>query len=610
MKRNAALQQTESLEAAVANGWHLLAGDATAAIEQAQEILSVRPTNRSALRLLAAALRSIGRLEEAQETELQVIKASMQEPALVGAANAIKERKWKEAEGLLRPYLESHPNDAAGLNMFAKIAGEVGAYGYAEVLLRRALDVAPRFSAAQLQLADVLLQKGDRGAALQVLDALLEAHPEHLRGKIAKATTLGRVGEYGRALALYDELTERFPTNPSIWMVYGHLLKTVGRLDAAISAYRKAISFKPTYGEVWWSLANLKTVGLGADDQSAMQSILDGELDENDRLHIHFALGKALEDAKQFEESFRHYQQGNAIRRRLSLPYDRAKIEIQVGRSKAIFTSDFFTHRSLAGFGARDPIFVLGMPRAGSTLIEQILASHSAIEGTSELPHIIALSHQLRGERILSPQDPYPELLESLRTDQLRSIGEEYLRLAQAHRKTDRPLFVDKQPNNWLHIGLILLILPNAKIIDARRHPMSCCFSNFKQHFAHGQAFSYSLTDMAHYYGKYVELLQHFDEVLPGRIHRVVHEELVEHPEKEIRRLLDYLELPFEERCLRFHENSRPVWTPSAEQVRRPINRAGLEQWKAYEPWLAELKDALGPVVDCYPKLPELLHLE
>jgi tetratricopeptide (TPR) repeat protein len=606
MKSNSVVDQTDSLEAALSHGWRLLGQDPAAAIDQAREILHVRPSERGALRLLAAALRRAGKLEAAQDTELEVIKVSAQEPALLNAANAISERRWKEAERLLMPYLERHPNDAAGLNMFAKIAGQVGAYGYAEVLLRRALEVAPRFSAAQLQLADVLLQKGDRGAALEILDQLLEAQPEHLKAKIAKATTLGRVGEYDRALAQYEELADRFPRNAQIWMIYGHLLKTVGRLEASISAYRTAIDLKPTYGEVWWSLANLKTVTLDENDQSLMQSVLSENLDDDDRLHIHFALGKALEDAEQYEASFRHYRQGNEIRR-VAVPYDRAKIEDQVSRSKAVFTSDFFSRHGQEGFEARDPVFILGMPRAGSTLLEQILASHSAIEGTSELPHIIALSHQLRGEKILSSQDPYPELLESLPADQVRALGQEYLRLAGAHRKADRPLFIDKQPNNWLHIGLIHLILPNAKIIDARRHPMSCCFSNYKQHFAHGQAFSYSLPDMAHYYRQYVELLQHFDELLPGRIHRVIHEELVEQPEKEIQRLLDYLELPFEEKCLRFHENSRPVWTPSAEQVRRPINREGLDQWKVYEPWLAELKQALGPVLDCYPEPPRLI---
>jgi tetratricopeptide (TPR) repeat protein len=487
--------------------------------------------------------------------------------------------------------------------MLAKIAGHVGAYGYAELLLRNALSVAPGFTAAQLQLADVLLQKGDRSAALEVLDYLLDAQPEHLRAKIAKATTLGRVGEYRRALDLYEELIGRFPGNTQIWMVYGHLLKTVGRLEEGLAAYRKALDLKPQYGEVWWSLANLKTVTLDLADRGAMQAALEQDPGEDDRLHIHFALGKAFEDAEEYEASFRHYDEGNRIRR-AALPYDGAKIEDQVRQSKTLFTAEFFDMRSAHGHDARDPIFILGMPRAGSTLLEQILASHSAIEGTSELPHIIALSHRLRGDKIFSSQDPYPELLADLPPDQVRSLGQEYLRLAQAHRKSERPFFIDKQPNNWIHIGLIHLVLPNAKIIDARRHPMSCCFSNFKQHFANGQAFSYSLDDMAHYYRNYVELLEHFDMVLPGRVHRVIHEELVERPEDEIRRLLAYLGLPFEEQCLRFHENNRPVWTPSAEQVRRPINRAGLDQWRPYEQWLEPLKVALGPVIDAYPQAP------
>lgn len=598
------VHETESLEAALANGWRLLRSDPAGAVEQAQEILRVQPAERTALRLLAEALRQAGRVAEAQEVELQVIKASGQEPALRDAANALSARKWNEAEHLLRPYLDRNPWDSAGLNMLAKIASHVGAFGYAETLLRNALEVAPRFTAAQLQLADVLLQKGDRGAALEVLDGLLDEQPQHLKAKIAKATTLGRVGEYRRALDLYEELVGRYPGNAQIWMIYGHLLKTVGRLEDGISAYRKAIELKSSYGEVWWSLANLKTVILDRQDRDAMGAAIEGDLEEDDRLHLHFALGKAAEDAGEFEESFRNYAKGNEIRRSM-LPYDAPKIEERVRRSKAFFTRDFLQKRAGEGAKAPDPIFVLGMPRAGSTLLEQILASHSRIEGTSELPHMIALSQSLRGDKILSSGDPYPEALAELPPERLNSIGEEYLRLAQAHRKTERPFFVDKQPNNWLEIGLIQLVLPNAKIIDARRHPMSCCFSNFKQHFARGQAFSYSLRDMAHYYRNYVELLEHFDAVLPGRIHRVIHEQLVEEPEREIRRLLDYLELPFEEGCLRFHENSRPVMTPSSEQVRRPINRDGIEQWKAYEPWLGPLKEALGPVLECYPGVPE-----
>lgn len=596
-------RETDSLEAALANGRRLLGTDPAAAIEQAQEILRVNASERAALRLLAAGLRRAGRRGEAEDIELRVIQSSPQEPALLSSAQAISGKKWNEAERLLRPYLEEHPEDAAALNMLAKIASHVGAYGYAELLLRNALEVAPRFAAAQLQLADVLLQKGDRRAALEVLDGLLDQQPEHLKAKIAKATTLGRVGEYRQALGLYQELVERFPRNAQIWMVYGHLLKTVGSLDEGIAAYRKAIDLKDDYGEVWWSLANLKTVKLDGRDRNAMRAALNRNLDEDDRLHIHFALGKALEDAREFEESFAHYKQGNEIRRS-DLPYESKQTEEQVRRSKNFFTPDFFMQRAGQGCGSPDPIFILGMPRAGSTLLEQILASHSAIEGTSELPHIMALNQSLRGDRILSSQDSYPEMLARLPAEQIKALGEEYLRLAQAHRKTVRPFFIDKQPNNWTQIGLIHLILPNAKIVDARRHPMSCCFSNFKQHFARGQAFSYALGDMGHYYRSYVELLQHFDAVLPNRIHRVIHEELVEGPEREIRRLLDYLELPFEEQCLRFHENSRPVWTPSSQQVRRPINREGVDQWKAYEPWLGELKEALGPVLESYPEPP------
>jgi hypothetical protein len=321
------------------------------------------------------------------------------------------------------------------------------------------------------------------------------------------------------------------------------------------------------------------------------------------RLHLHFALGKAHEDEKDYEAAFRHYAEGNAIRR-AELPYDAAKFELQIDAMKATFTRELVEDKKGQGCAARDPIFILGMPRAGSTLLEQILASHSLIEGTSELPHIIALTQKLRGDKVLAAQDPYPRLISSLEPERLRELGEEYLRNSRVHRTTQRPLFIDKQPNNWSQAGFIHLILPNAKIIDARRHPLSCCFSNFKQHFARGQVFSYSLEGLGHYYRQYVRLMRHFDDVLPGRVHRVIHEELVENPEAEIRRLLDYLELPFEEECLRFYENDRAVWTPSSQQVRQPINRQGMDQWRPFEPWLGPLKDALGPVLDAYPEAP------
>ncbi len=329
------------------------------------------------------------------------------------------------------------------------------------------------------------------------------------------------------------------------------------------------------------------------------------DLTQEDRFHFHFALGKAAEDAKEYADSFGHYATGNRLRQE-AVPYDGDTITENVRRSRALFTPDFFAARRGAGSPAPDPIFIVGLPRSGSTLVEQILSSHSAIEGTMELPDVVGIVKELSGRHRRSEVSKYPEVLESLEPDALRELGERYLQQTRVQRKTDAPYFIDKLPNNWAHVGLIHLILPNAKIIDARRHPLSCCFSGFKQHFARGQNFTYSLADIGRYYADYVALMAHYDAVLPGRVHRVFYERMVDDTESEVRRLLDYCGLPFEDACLRFYENDRAVRTASSEQVRQPIFRDAVEHWRNYEPWLDPLKAALGPVLDAYPAAPPL----
>jgi tetratricopeptide (TPR) repeat protein len=567
--------------------------------------LRINPVEGDALRLLGKALRGLSQDAEAEQAELAAIKASAHNPVLVEAAVAIRENRLNAAEHLLRPYLAKTSEDAAALRMLAEIAARVGALPDAEELLRTALTLAPAFSSARLKLAGILLLRNRLPESLAVLDELLGDEPESVQAKGSKAAALGRIGDYQEALRLYEELLERSPDKPGIWLSYGHVLNTVGRLDDSVAAYRRAIALNPEFGEVWWSLANLKTVRLESDDVALMSAALDtpGLSDEN-RLHLHFALGKALEDSGEHRTSFEHYSEGNRIRHE-SVGYSAEATSDLVRRCEAIFTKDLFAERAGSGCPAADPIFVLGMPRAGSTLIEQILSSHSMIEGTSELPHIPGLTRRIDAERAKEERGVFPEWAKDLGAEELRELGEEYLDNARLHRKTGKPFFIDKLPNNWINIGLIQLILPNARIIDARRHPLGCCFSNFKQNFARGQGFSYSLEDLGRYYGDYVRQLRHFDGQLPGRIHRVFHEDMVEDSEAEIRKMLDYVGLPFEQSCLRFYENDRAVRTPSAEQVRRPINREGVEQWKAFEPWLGPLKEALGPVLDCYPQVPE-----
>jgi tetratricopeptide (TPR) repeat protein len=547
------------------------------------------------LRARARALRAAGRDAEAEDLELAAIDASVGNPLLVEAAAALVAGDLRKAELILRPYLSDDPFDVAAIRMMAELAGRLGRYRDAEALLRRALELAPGFRPARSNLATVLHRQNRSAEALEQLDLLLAEDPENPSHANLKAAALGRIGEFDEAIELYESVLAKAPDQPKIWMSYGHVLKTVGRQPDSIAAYRRAIALRPGLGEVWWSLANLKTYRFDDADVAAMQAALEGPgLSDDDRLHLHFALGKALEDRGEAEASFRHYAQGNAIRR-TQLPYDPEDTAEQVARAKAIYTPDFFAARAGWGCPAPDPIFILGMPRAGSTLIEQILASHSQVEGTMELPDIPALAARIGSG---------PKPLADYSADEIRALGEEYLDRTRIQRKTARPFFIDKLPNNWAHVGLIRLILPNAKIVDARRHPLASCFSNFKQHFARGQSFTYGLRDVGLYYAAYVELMAHFDAVLPGAVHRVIYERLVDDTEGQIRALLDAMRLPFEPACLRFWETERAVRTASSEQVRRPINRDGLEPWKPYDPWLAPLKEALGDVLACYPDAP------
>ncbi len=572
------------------------AADADGDRDRARDLL--RATGR-APGLTASDLRAIGdawhRLEESTEggeAHLRALAASLRDPELLACADALARNELAQAEPRLRARLKAAPTDVAAIRMLAELAGRIGRYRDAEVLLRRALDLAPGFHAARANLATVLHRQNRPVEALAELDRLRDNHPDHAGHDNLRAAALGRLGAFEEAIALYEQVLARVPDQPKVWMSHAHMLKTVGRLDDSIAAYRRALALAPTLGEVWWSLANLKTVRFADADVAAMEAALArADLTAEDRFHLEFALGKALDERGRAEAAFARYADANRHRRAV-LPYRAEDIRATVDRMIAVLTPALFARFDGAGSPDRDPIFVLGMPRAGSTLIEQILASHSQVEGTSELPDIPVLSGRVR---------PYPAGLAEADAALLHELGERYLERSRVQRRTDRPRFVDKLPNNWLHTGLIHLILPNATIIDARRHPLDCSWSNFKQHFARGQAFSYDLADMGRYYADYVLLMDHVDSVLPGRVHRVIHERLIADPEGEIRALLDACALPFEETCLRSHENARPVRTPSSEQVRRPISRDGVDAWKPFAAWLGPLRDALGDVVERYP---------
>jgi tetratricopeptide (TPR) repeat protein len=515
-------------------------------------------------------------------------------PRLIEAAMAMNENRLDVAERLLKPHLKEDPFDAAAIRMLAELAARIGRWRDAENLLRRAVELAPGWAAAKANLALVLGRMGRPAEALELLDDVFAQEPGEVGHWNLKAATLGRLGDFDEAIRLYEEVLAKLPKQPRVWLSYGHMLKTVGRQGDGIVAYRKAIEIEPALGEAWWSLANLKTVKFDEDDISAMRRALESTgLTEQDRFHLDFALGKAMHDAGRASEAFEHYSRANALRLKTQ-PYRPGEITRLVDRSIEAFSADCFADHG-GGCEATDPIFIVGMPRAGSTLIEQILSSHSKVEGTSELPDLPMLTRKL---------GPYPKAILQASADERRALGEEYLRRAGVQRRTERPFFIDKLPNNWLYVPFILLILPNAKIIDARRHPLGCCFSNFRQHFARGQDFTYDLEHVGRYYADYLRLMSHVDTALPGRVHRIIYEQMVENTEARVRQLLDYCGLEFEPQVLQFYKTERAVRTASSEQVRQPIYRDATEEWRAYEPYLAPLRHVLGSIIDAYPEIP------
>ena len=574
------------------------------AVTALRRTVALKPGHPEAWRHLADHLLAMGQAEEGDAAYARHIQASTRQPALQQAAAALLKNDLGVAEKLLKTHLMQAPTDVPAIRMLAEVAVRCGRLEDAAHLLRRCLELAPGFAAARYNYAVLQHRRNDPAAALAEIERLLAVDPRSPSYRNLQAVILSRVGEYTRSGEVYEQLLREYPRNAKVWLSYGHVLKTAGRQDDCIAAYRRSLELEPGFGEAYWSLANMKTFRFSETDLAAMRAQLARtDLADEHRLQLHFALGKACEDADDHARAFEHYAQANALQR-ASHPYDAELNTRRVRRLEQTFTRELFEARAGSGCDAPDPIFIVGMPRAGSTLLEQILSSHSAVEGTMELPEIITLAKELRAEADSQEIAAYGEVLAAKSAAELRELGEKFLERTRIHRKTARPLFIDKMPNNFLHVGMIQLILPRAKIIDARRHPLGCCFSNFKQHYARGQNFSYSLTDMGRYYRDYVELMAHFDEVLPGRVHRVFYERMVEDTETEVRRLLDYCGLPFEDGCLRFFENDRPVRTASAEQVRRPIYREGVEQWRHYEAWLDPLKEALGPVLTAYPAVP------
>lgn len=572
--------------------------NAAEAVTRLRAAIAADNRNARAWRALGKALRALGEDEQAAEAEVMAVRATAFEPEMIAIAAAMIDNDLPSAEAGLRQRLREQPTDVAAIRLMAELAGRIGRYADSEKLLRRALELAPGFASARANLATVLYKQNRFGDAATELDEVLASDPANPSHRNLRAVSLSKIGDYDEALRLFEELIVTFADHAKLWMSYGHLLKTVGRQEDGVAAYRTALENQPDLGEVWWSLANLKTVQFSGEDLAAMEAALAASPAHDDRFHLHFALGKAYADRGEAQRAFEHYATGNRLRSE-ELAYDPAAISAQVDGMLAVLTSQFLAEREGHGDPSPDPIFILGMPRAGSTLIEQILSSHSAIEGTMELPDIPAMAMREARAHGGNARD-WPAAIAAMPERRLAELGREFLDRTRVQRKSGKPFYIDKLPNNWLYTGFIHLILPNAKIVDARRDPLDCCFSNFRQHYAKGQGFSYSLDHIGRYYGDYVRAMAHYDRVLPGRVHRVIHERLLEDPEAEVRGLLGYLGLPFEEACLDFHRNPRAVRTASSEQVRRPINRDGVGQWIPYEEWLDPLRQALGDLTETY----------
>jgi tetratricopeptide (TPR) repeat protein len=575
--------------------------DALAALRRA---VALSPEMPDAWREIGDLLTLRGDSKGADTAYARHIQASTKDPRLLAAAHALCENRIPQAETLLREHLKQYPTDVAAIRMLGEVAGRLGRNQDAENLLARCLELAPSFNPARYNYALALNRQNKSAAALLQIDQLTASEPRNSGYRNLKAVVLANIGNYQESLEIYADVLAKHPDQWKIWLSYGHALSTAGRQQESIAAYRRCIALAPLFGEAYYSLANLKTFRFTESELQSMRAHLaNPQVAEESRAPLHFAIGKALEDFERFDESFEHYRIGNELRR-ARLGYEAADTTAHVRRSKALLTQDFFASR--AGFGApvADPIFIVGLPRAGSTLIEQILASHSSVEGTMEMPNIMALAAELGGKKVRPQESAYPEVLATLSAAECEALGARYIEETRIQRKTAKPFFIDKMPNNFLHIGLIQLALPNAKIIDARRHPMACCFSGFKQYFAQGQRYTYSLEDIGLFYRDYVELMAHFDAVLPGKVHRVIHENMIGDTEGEVRRLLEFCQLPFESACLRFYENDRAVRTASSHQVRKPIFREGIDHWRNFEPWLTPLRHVLGEVLDQYPNTP------
>jgi tetratricopeptide (TPR) repeat protein len=567
--------------------------DAAQAIEAFITAVNINPALPASWRILQTLYRMTGQTENAEMAGAHVATLARLPPDIVTATAMFSDGELVPAEGLVRAYLLKHGNDVEAMRLLARIGLQQDVLDDAETLLEAVLTLAPDYRAARYDYATALLRRHKHQQAVAELEKLLQLDPGNRVYRTTYATAIVGLGDHERALGLYRELLVDAPRAADLHLSVAHSHKALGRQQEAIDAYHAAAAARPNYGDAYWSLANLKTYRFADDEISRMRAEEAAATTVLvDRYHLCFALGKAFEDRGEFAESYRYYETGNALKKSESR-YRPEPVERNTRLQKAICTEEFFAARRDVGCDSPDPIFIVGLPRSGSTLLEQILASHSKVEGTMELADIPRMVLELQGREPDNENPSYPRVLEKLTPEDFRKLGGQYLGDTRIFR-TGKPFFIDKMPNNFRHLGLIHLILPNAKIIDARRNAMACCFSNFKQLFAAGQEFTYSLEDIGRYYRTYLELMAHWDSVLPGKVLCVEHEDVVDDLEGNVRRILDFCGLEFEPQCVEFYKTERSIRTASSEQVRRPIFKEGIDQWRNFEPWLGPLKEVLG----------------
>ena len=573
---------------------HVQLKDAPAAIESLLRAVNINPALPASWSMLEGLYRMTGDAARAATAAEHVAHLKRLPPEVVTATSLFSDGDLAPAEDIVRGFLLRHGDHIEAMRLLARIALAHDVLDEAEILLAAVVERAPDYPAARHDYAQTLIKRQKHAEGVVQIDRLLANEPSNPDYLTLSATAAVGLGQNERAIEIYRTMLAGEPGSWDVPLWMGHALKTVGRVPEAIASYRAAAAARPNFGDAYWSLANLKTYRFEDDEIARMRAEEEASTTNlEDRIHLCFALGKALEDRGEWEGSWTFYARGNGLARAESR-YRPEIIETNTRRQIEICTRDFFAARQGWGDPRPDPIFILGLPRAGSTLLEQILASHSQVEGTQELADIQRVVLALQGGHPDLDDPRYPASMAGLSEADARRLGETYLADTRVYRGSGRPFFIDKMPNNFRHIGLIHLMLPNARIIDARREPMACCFSNLKQLFAHGQEFTYGPEDIARYYRTYLELMRHWDEALPGRVLRVQHEDVVDDLEGSVRRILDYCGLPFEQACVEFHQARRSVRTPSSEQVRQPIFRESLDQWKHYAPWLEPLKAALS----------------